>query len=190
MPSRVNYVGKAANLYDLGYQMHGSVLPILNYLRTAWLWSRIRVQGGAYGAFSRFSSRSGVLSLLSYRDPNLGDTLDTYDGCASFLRSVELSQEELIRSVIGALSTFDSYKLPDAKGFTAMSRYLLGETLAERQRIRTELLETSQQDFRRFGETLEGIKSQGQVVILGSFDSVTAANRQAQEDWLHVIKIK
>ena len=51
IPAQVNYVGKGANLYDLGYSSDGSVEVITNYLRTTWLWERVRIQGGAYGGF-------------------------------------------------------------------------------------------------------------------------------------------
>ena len=40
----------------------------------------MRVVGGAYGGFCRFDPRSGDFKYLSYRDPNLGQTLETYDG--------------------------------------------------------------------------------------------------------------
>jgi len=77
----VNYVGKAANLYeDAGYKLHGSAYVINKYLGTTWLWDRIRVSGGAYGGFSDFDSHSGMFTYLSYRDPNLLKTVDNYDG--------------------------------------------------------------------------------------------------------------
>ncbi|MBU4425180.1 MAG: insulinase family protein, partial [Proteobacteria bacterium] len=43
IPSQVNYVGKGANLYELGYRFHGSALVITRYLRNSYLWDRIRV---------------------------------------------------------------------------------------------------------------------------------------------------
>ena len=42
--------------------------------------SKVRVVGGAYGGFCGFDPRSGDFKYLSYRDPNLGQTLETYDG--------------------------------------------------------------------------------------------------------------
>ncbi|MCP4418231.1 MAG: peptidase M16, partial [Chloroflexi bacterium] len=48
IPAQVNYVAKGGNLYDLGFQEHGSVSPIVNYLQTTYLWEKVRVQGGAY----------------------------------------------------------------------------------------------------------------------------------------------
>ena len=50
IPAQVNYVAKGANLYDVGYELDGSYAVITQYLSTTWLWERIRVQGGAYGA--------------------------------------------------------------------------------------------------------------------------------------------
>ncbi|MDZ7344264.1 MAG: insulinase family protein, partial [candidate division KSB1 bacterium] len=55
IPAQVNFVGKGANLYRLGYQFHGSALVISNFLRTTWLWERVRMQGGAYGGLASFS---------------------------------------------------------------------------------------------------------------------------------------
>ena len=46
IPAQVNYVGKGADLYKLGYPLDGSIDVITNYLRTTWLWERLRVLGG------------------------------------------------------------------------------------------------------------------------------------------------
>jgi Zn-dependent M16 (insulinase) family peptidase len=76
MPLQVNYVGKAANLYeDAGYQLSGSAYVVNKALGTGWLWDRVRVSGGAYGGFSDFDTHSGMFSFLSYRDPNLTKTV-------------------------------------------------------------------------------------------------------------------
>ena len=73
---QVNYVGKAANLYeDAGYQLKGSAYVVNKLLGTTWLWDRVRVSGGAYGGFSDFDSHSGMFTFLSYRDPNLLKTV-------------------------------------------------------------------------------------------------------------------
>ena len=116
-PTLVNYVGCAANLYDAGYSMHGSAMVITRYLQTAWLWEKIRVQGGAYGGMCAFDQRSGVFTFASYRDPNLEASLEIYKETGEYLKNLELSEDELTRALIGAIGTLDSYQLPDAKGF-------------------------------------------------------------------------
>jgi hypothetical protein len=188
IPAKVNYVGKGANLYELGYKLHGSHFVITNYLRTTWLWERVRVLGGAYGGNCRFDSHSGVFNFLSYRDPNLLDTLDNYDNTAQFLRQVDLSEDEVVKSIIGAIGDVDIYQLPDAKGYTSMMRYLLGLTDELRQLRREEILSTTAADFRAFAEVLEQVKQQGAVVVLGSQEDIEAANA-ARNNWLTVQKV-
>ena len=183
IPAEVNYVAKGANLYELGYQLHGSVHVISHYLRTTWLWERVRIQGGAYGGFCVFDHRSGVFTYLSYRDPNLLGTLDNYDGTGQFLRELDLSKEELVKSIIGVIGQMDAYQFPDAKGYTSMVRYLTGDDDEKRQRLREQVLSTRAADFKAFAEVLEDANQQGLVVVLGSRESIEAV------DWLEVQKV-
>jgi Zn-dependent M16 (insulinase) family peptidase len=167
IPAQVNYVGKGANLYRLGYQLHGSIRVVTNYLETTWLWDRVRVHGGAYGGFCLFDHRSGVFGYISYRDPNLLATLDNYDGASQFLRELELSGDELVKGIIGAINLMDAYQLPDAKGYTSMLRSLAGDTDESRQQMRDEVLSTTLDDFRNFAEVLDLFNANGRVAVLG-----------------------
>lgn len=186
LPAQVNYVAKGANLYELGYKLDGSISVIANIMRLTYLWEKLRVQGGAYGAMTSFDKRSGVFSFLSYRDPNLLGTLQNYDGTAQFLRDLDLSDDELTKGIIGAISSMDAYQLPDAKGYTSMVRHLLGESDEERQQYREQVLSTTQADFKAFAEVLDQVKVQGQVVVLGSPDALTAVN---DDNWLKITKV-
>lgn len=188
IPAQVNYVGKGANLYKLGYQLHSSVDVVNNFLGTTWLWDKIRVQGGAYGGFSAFEFRSGVFSYLSYRDPNLLGTLNNYDGTANFLRQQNLTQEEVTKSVIGVIGTLDAYQLPDAKGYNSMLRYLVGDTEEKRQIRREQVLATTLADFKAFADVLDQVAREGHVVVLGSQESIDEANT-ANGNFLAVTKV-
>ncbi len=167
IPAQVNYVGKGVNLFDLGYVPHGSTQVIAGYLRNSWLWERIRVQGGAYGGFCVFDKISGVFTFLSYRDPNLLSTLETYDKTSQFLRELPLSEEELQKNIIGAIGSLDAHHLPDTQGYLSMLRHLNGDTEEKRQQMRDEILNTSLEDVRRFAEVMEGLKERGVVKALG-----------------------
>lgn len=188
IPAQVNYVVKGANLYDAGYRHHGSISVIANYLHTSWLWEKVRVQGGAYGGNCWFDRRSGLFVFSSYRDPNLLGTLENYDLTARFLRELDLSAEELTKSIIGVIGQIDDYMLPDAKGYTSMMWHLLGESDAERQRIREEVLSTTADDFRKFADALEQVNQRGLVVVLGSPDAIQQAN-QERGAWLDTLKV-
>ncbi|MFO7662196.1 MAG: insulinase family protein [Chloroflexota bacterium] len=180
-PAQVNYVGKGANLFELGYGTNGSMAVIGNYLRTGYLLQKIRIQGGAYGAFNSYSNASGVFTFLSYRDPNLTATLGHYDATADFLRGLEVSNEELTRSIIGAIGAIDAYQLPDAKGYTSLVRYLTGETDEWLQQYRDEVLSTSAADFHLLADVLAEVNQAGDIVVLGAQEALAAANEEGLE---------
>lgn len=188
IPAKVNYVGKGANIYDLGYRFHGSIQVITGYLRTSWLWERIRVQGGAYGASGLFDRLSGVFTFVSYRDPNLMKTLENYDRTAEFLRNVNLSDEELTKAIIGAIGTVDTYFLPDARGYISMLRHLTNDSEERRQRMRSEILATTQQDFRNFADVLDELGRTGIVKVLGPADAIEEAERE-RAGWLATLPV-
>jgi Zn-dependent M16 (insulinase) family peptidase len=188
IPAQVNYVGKAASLYAAGYRFHGSCHVISRYLRNGWLWEKVRVQGGAYGAFALFDRISGVLTLVSYRDPNLLKTLEIFDGCPEFLRKFSLNEDELAKSIIGTIGDIDQYQLPDAKGYTSMVRYLKGETDADRQRMREEVLGTKASDFIAFGGVLEEALKKGLIKVLGSESSLMEVSA-SRPGWLEITKV-
>jgi Zn-dependent M16 (insulinase) family peptidase len=176
VPTQVSYVCQAFNLYeDAGYQLSGSSYVVSKLLGTTWIWDRVRVSGGAYGGFCDFDTHSGMFTYSSYRDPNLLKTVDVYDGAAEFLRTLELSKEEIDKAIIGTIGDIDAYQLPDAKGRTAMMRHLLGVSDAERQQRREEVLGTTAADFRAFGDALAAARPKGVVVAVTSADKVEAA---------------
>ena len=180
IPAQVNYVAMGNNLYALGYELHGSALVATRYLRASWLWEQVRVRGGAYGGFCTFDTRSGVFSFLSYRDPNLLNTLRVYERSAAFLRELQLSEKERTRAIIGTISDLDGYQLPDARGYTSMVRQLVGDDDTYRQRIREQVLSTTRADFQAFGEALERLQATSRIVVMGGESALQAANAELQ----------
>jgi hypothetical protein len=188
LPTQVNFVGKGANLYQHGYRLHGSIQVIVPYLRSTWLWDKVRVQGGAYGGFCTFDQQSGSLSFLSYRDPNLIQTLEVFDQTSRFLREIHLDENELTRAIIGAISEVDAYQLPDARGYTSMLRYLLQISDEERQTRRDEILATTEKDFRAFADAVEQVREQGAVVVVASPDAIQAS-KKVKGEWLVTTRV-
>jgi Zn-dependent M16 (insulinase) family peptidase len=178
IPAQVNYVAKGASLYDIGYELHGSIFAINTFLRTSWLWEQVRMKGGAYGALYMFDYRSGVFDFVSYRDPNLLDTLTAYDATADFLKQTRLDKDEIVKSIIGAIGKMDAYLLPDAKGYTELTRYLTKEDNHFRQQLRDQLLAVKTSDFRDFGDALSELNKISHIVVLGGEESIDEANQQ------------
>ncbi len=176
IPAQVNYVALGTDVHKAGFKSHGSWHVALNLVRTGYLWDRVRMQGGAYGAFIPYNSHSGSLVFCSYRDPNLAQTLDIYRHTADFFRKLDLPKGEIEKAIIGVIGDFDSYQLPDAKGHTGLMRYLYGTTSEYRQRIRDEVLGTTLADLHAFAEVLDEVGKNGRIVVVGSSDNIDAAN--------------
>lgn len=185
--AQVNYVAQGFNLHRHGYTPSAAAAVVQQHLNMSYLWDRVRVEGGAYGGFSSYNQLSGNFQFGSYRDPNLLKTLDVYDKAGDFLRK-PVADADLTRSIIGVIGSIDRYMLPDAKGFSAFSRHLIGETPEKRQRRRTEVLNASAADFAALGDALDAARSDARTVVLGSEESLEAAN-QERGDFLQISKI-
>jgi len=180
LPTQVNYVGHGGRLYSPGEQVSGSTSVVSRWLRNGYLWDTVRVIGGAYGGFCRFSPLTGSFSYLSYRDPNLVKTIENYDGAADFLQTHDLSSEALSQAIIGTVGDLDAPLSPDQKGWEAMRRHLVGETAEQRQEWRKQVLATTANDFKEFGDRLKGMKTQS--VVFGSKKAIEDANAELSEE--------
>lgn len=186
-PGQVNYVAKGANLRALGFEPTGATSVAIKHLNTTYMWDKVRVQGGAYGGSSGLDPFSGTFAFTSYRDPNLVETIDIYDKAAAFLKD-GVGEQDLVRSVIGVIGSVDTYRLPDAKGFTSLVWDLTGDTDEARQQRREEILGASNRDFKALAGALDQVASKGQVVVLGSETAIKAANDE-RGNFLKVTKV-
>ncbi len=178
--SSVNYVGKGTNFVELGFAFEGSMLVVNRWLKNGYLWNKVRVEGGAYGGFSRLDRRAGLFCFVSYRDPNLLDTIQVYDRTSDFLRAQTITDRLITESIIGTIGDLDGYMLPDQKGVTSMVRYLTGEDDEKLQAIRDQVLATTANDFRRFAGLLDKVRDQGTVVVLGNEAAIERANAEGK----------
>jgi len=173
-PTQVNFVGTAYPLAAAGGVPSGAFLVAKKYLDTTFLWEKVRVQGGAYGGFSAYDLNSGVFVFLSYRDPNLEKTLDIFSKASGYLASLKISDEELLRSIIGTIGDVDSYLLPDAKGFTSLIHFLTGYTQEDRQAMRDQILSASPADFKALASQLDAAKNLSINAALSSKQKIEA----------------
>ncbi len=187
-PSQVNFVGKAFNLYEAGYQYHGSINVINGLLRTMYLWEKVRIQGGAYGAFCGFDRFSGAFWFGSYRDPNLLDTLKVFDRTADWLKQITIDKQELARSIIGTIGELDSYMLPDMQGYVSLQRHLMGVTDDMRARTRAEVFATDLESLRSTAQAFAALPGSPLVKALAGPDAVAVAQAE-RNDFLTPIQV-
>jgi len=189
IPANVNYVSKGGDLGRFGLKSVGAALVAQKFLSTTWLWDKVRLQGGAYGGFCRFDRLSKTFTYLSYRDPNLLETLEVYDGTAEYLRQAPLSGQDLTRAIIGTISDIDTYLLPDAKGLVSLQRHLVKDSEEARQTMRDEVLSVTAGDIRAFADVLDSLKDHGHIAVLGSDAALKAANAAHGKSWLTISQL-
>ncbi|NQZ56349.1 MAG: insulinase family protein [Lentisphaeraceae bacterium] len=174
-PGAVQYVVKGINIKDLGYKSNGSIDLLNQLLSTGYLWERVRVQGGAYGSYMVCDKISGALQLASYRDPNLQETLDVYDALGDYLETLEISQEELDKLIIGTVGRIDAPMTTSQKGAASFNRHLTGISEDELNLRRRELLECSVEDLRAFAPYFKELATNGILCVHGNEKKLSEA---------------
>ncbi|MCE5285201.1 MAG: insulinase family protein [Pelosinus sp.] len=183
---KVQYVVKAADFNQLGYHYHGSLKVLETILSYDYLWTRVRVQGGAYGAAARFE-RNGSAVFSSYRDPNLKETLTVYDETAAYLREFAVDEREMTKYIIGTMSRLDTPLTAAQQGEQATLRYIKNIAAAETQKERDEVLATCQKDIKALASLVEKVMQQDCLCVFGSEQKITA-NKDVFKETKHVLK--
>ncbi|MBU3158400.1 insulinase family protein [Clostridium frigoris] len=166
IPSQVQYVVKAGNFKKSGYNYNGHMKVLEKILNSDYLWKELRVKGGAYGGSMSFT-KDEVL-FYSYRDPNLKETLDTFDGVVKFLKNFSADDKEMTNYIIGTIGSMDYLKGPYVKGILGDNMYFSGTTQKDIQKIRDEVLETSASDIRELAGLLDAVIKQNLHCVVGS----------------------
>lgn len=188
MPSQVNYVVMGGSILQPGDEVQASYTVSSRYLNTGYLWDQVRVIGGAYGGFARFSEATGRFVYISYRDPNCLNTLNTYDATPDALTEADISSEDVLQAVIGAIGDLDAPMGPDQKGFESFVQFLNGETKEDRQRWRTGILNTKSSDFKDFAKLLSKLRESGTIVVFGASQAIETANSKLPDNKKMVIE--
>lgn len=170
-PGKVQYVAKGYNFIKAGYPYTGKLMVLRTITSYDYLWNHIRVRGGAYGAFNRFE-RNGSMYFVSYRDPNLKETLNVYDEAVNYLKSFEVSSREMTKYIIGTISRMDSPLTPSMEGEVAVENYIRNISQEDIQRERNEVLDTNQEDIRGLAALIEDMMKQNNFCVLGSEEKI------------------
>jgi len=165
--SKVQYVLQGTDYKALGYQWDGKIMVLNQIISREWLKNQVRVIGGAYGGFARFSP-SGQVYFGSYRDPNLTSTLKNYANTPTFLHTLDIDENEMTRFIIGTISGLDRPLTPSQKGNVAVSRYFHKTTAGQLQKDRDAVLSTSLADIKAYEEMVSTILENSKICVYGN----------------------
>lgn len=165
--SQIQYVAKTGDFICEGYEYTGALRLLRIILSYDYLWINVRVKGGAYGCMNTFL-RSGESYFVSYRDPNLSDTLDVYDRIPEYIKSFSPDERDMTKYIIGTFSALDTPMNPEAKGSRSLSAYLEGITYEQIQKERNEILNAQPEDIRRLADLVEAVLRKDSICVIGN----------------------
>ena len=164
---KVQYVAAGGSYRKFGHEYTGAMKVLETILRYDYLWNRIRVQGGAYGANARFD-RSGVAYFSSYRDPNLEKTLQIYRDLPEYIAAFSASERELKKYVIGTISGMDTPLTNSMLLERACIMALKEITDDMRQKERLEVIDVTNKDINNLAPLVKNVLKQNYYCIVGS----------------------
>ncbi len=179
-PYDVQYVALAGNYKKAGLPYTGALQVFQNALSTDYLWTKVRVLGGAYGCMCGFNA-TGDSYFVSYRDPNLTKTLDVYNEVVNYIKEFEATPEEMTKYVIGAVGSYDFPKSPANKGARSLVAYLKGLTIEDFKREKAEIINASLEDMKNVLPYVEAILSQKNICVIGNSNKVEEAKEIFKE---------
>lgn len=168
---QVQYVCLAGNFIDKGLPYTGALKVLRVMMGYEYLWSQVRVKGGAYGCMCSFA-KSGDSYFVSYRDPNLTKTVEVYQQAAEFVKHYQADERAITQFVIGAVSEVDTPMTPAMKGSYSLSGYMSGLTFEQVQKNRDELLEVDLEILKGLHRYIEAFVEEHYLCVSGNEEKI------------------
>lgn len=172
--SKVNYAARCGTYAGSRYAYTGALRILKIMLSYDYLWLNIRVKGGAYGCMSSVG-RTGEGYFVSYRDPNVKESNEIYEGIPEYLEQFDADERDMTKFVIGTISELDTPLTPSLRGARGLSAWYSGVTKEMLQKERDEILSVTAEDIRALGGLVREILNTGAVCAIGSEEKIQNA---------------
>ena len=164
----VNYVALSVNANT---KLNGGIETLKNILNYDYLWFNVRVLGGAYGVFIQ-SSQDGLISFLSYRDPNIKKTIETYKKTSKFIGEINLDEKDLLKAKIGAFAQNQVVTHVKNLASTARSLYITKYRYKDRCNYLNNLLNIDNNGLNSFETLFDNVIDKSSIVVLGNKEEI------------------
>ncbi len=171
--SKVSYVASAGYFEQDGVGYQGALKVLKTILSYDYLWVNVRVSGGAYGAMCGFS-RNGYGYFTSYRDPNLGGTLEVYEKAWEYVKDFEVSDRDMKKYIIGTISSMDQPVEASGLGRRSFHAYQSGLTIEMVKKEREQVLNTDQEAIRALAPMIKAMIDDHAICVIGNNTKVEA----------------
>ena len=171
---QVQYVCRAGNFASKGLRYNGALRVLKVMMGYDYLWKNIRAIGGAYGCMSSYA-KNGDSAFVTYRDPNLKNSIDVFEKAADYLRNFDDDDRTILQYIIGAISDLDTPKTPSGKGAYGLTAYLCNAKMENIQRNRDELLGTTKETIRSLADYVDAFMQDECLCVIGTNDKIDEA---------------
>jgi hypothetical protein len=165
--AQIQYVCRAGNFTKKGLAYTGALRVLRVIMGYEYLWTQVRVKGGAYGCMCQFG-RTGESYFVSYRDPNLEKTIDVYEQAADYVAGFEADERTMTQYIIGAVSEMDMPRTPSAKGTYSLSSYMTHHSYESLQKERDELLSADEDAIKALAPYIRAFMEDECLCVVGN----------------------
>ena len=178
IPAEVCYVARVLPAPTYLDPFSPTLMVLAWQLSSGYLYKHIRVAGGAYGGMSQYDPINGSFSFLSYRDPNLIETLKVYNDAVNFISGSRIKDEELEKAIVRTIGALDRPMDPSGRGYIAMIRSFAGLTDEDRQRFHDRIFNTRAESIMEAaGRFLVPEAESSSVAVYAAADRLNEANK-------------
>jgi Zn-dependent M16 (insulinase) family peptidase len=178
VPSKVAYAG-LGNVNSLDPKLFGELCVVRSILSYEYLWNKVRVEGGAYGA-GFAPRRGGYVGFYSYRDPSPARSLGVYKDAAEYLRAVVAAKTDIERFIIGAMGEYDPLVTPKNAAAISSWYYLNGVTDEQLASERAALLSSTPDSLLRVADLIEEITDGKSICIVGGKEHLASCEENVE----------
>lgn len=170
-PAQIQYVARSGDFKLAGYEYSGAMKILKTALSYDYFWINVRVKGGAYGCHGAFA-RTGIMHFSSYRDPNLRETNEVFEGTDAYVKNFDVDERDMTKYIIGTVSGMDTPLTPYQKGVRSFTLYMTGLSAARLQKERDEVIDATVESVRALAPAIRGALDQGWICVIGNENTI------------------
>ena len=167
IPGGVSYCVMANNCLDLGVKPDIRLNVISHLMTYDWLWSQVRVRGGAYGT-GMSCGGTGMIQAYSYRDPDVLNAMAAFKGAGAYLKQLVEEDMDLTQMIIGTIAEAEPLLSPSSAIRVCDVWKFKEITYERRSENRKKLLSMKTEDLNDYVDLLTDAFENACVCVVGS----------------------
>lgn len=174
VPSQVQFVTMSL-LTGKTAQEKGLLAFIARVSETQFLLPEIRAKGGAYGFWVYHEPEFSEMTFVSFCDPHLRRTVETYLRVPEFLQTVSLTKNEFDKLKIGYFGQLDRLLSNGRKVNKVWQDAVIGVDFAEVQKSRDAVLQATPEDIRTYAALFAEAVNNSSIAVTGGATEINNA---------------